>query len=138
MRQALAKISSPAKSDNEANEEKTMKPAASNSHIAKLERALKMVQKKIRQLEEKEVDFDAEEEDDTYDLLCRYRDKCVKIYQKISELKGMEQSLGRKQDKRFRWVVRSQLLNIIQRTQLPFVGPFQVFRISHSRGECQD
>ena len=80
------------------------KTTASKGHIKKLEKTLKRVQKEIERLETKEVDFDNEdEEDDTYDLLCRYKRKAVQIYKKIAEFKGLEhRSLGRKQDKKFK------------------------------------
>ena len=79
--------------------------SASKKHIAKLEKALLQCHKAIRKLEETEVDFDADEEevDSAYIKLSRYRQRCVKIYKKIAELKGNAKTLGRKQEKRLKF-----------------------------------
>ncbi|GJQ82547.1 hypothetical protein Trydic_g13002 [Trypoxylus dichotomus] len=50
--------------------------------IAKLEHTFRKVQKVIKKLEEAEVDFD-DEEDSNYLKMQRYRERAVKIYEKI-------------------------------------------------------
>ena len=83
------------------------KKIPSRKHISKLENALQKCVKEIRRLEEAEdYDYDEEnfdEENTPYIKLDRYRKQATKIYKKLSELKEFDASLGRRQDKKFKF-----------------------------------
>ena len=93
------------KPDNETTS-KDRKKTASQKHIRKLEKALENCAKEIRKLEAADdYDYDLEIFDDTastYMKLDRYRKRAVVIYQRLSELKEFDASLGRRQDKKFK------------------------------------
>lgn len=93
------------KSDNETKSKDTKKNA-SRKHIRKLEKALEDCAKEIKKLEAADdYDYDLEDFDDTnssYIKLGRYRQRFMKIYNKLSELKEFDASLGRRQDKKFK------------------------------------
>ncbi|KAK9719026.1 hypothetical protein QE152_g22895 [Popillia japonica] len=55
--------------------------------IAKLEHALRKIQKVLVKLEEAEVDFE-EEEDSSYMKMQRYRERAVKIYEKLCKYRN--------------------------------------------------
>ena len=72
-------------------------------HIHKLERALMTCGKEIRRCEEEELTLsDLEDDDSAYIRASRYKARYLKIYSKIAQLRKLDASLQRKQDKRFR------------------------------------
>ena len=72
-------------------------------HINKLERALKACGKEIQRCEEEELSLsDMEEDDSAYLKVSRYKARYMKIYNKIAQLRKLDSSLQRQQDKRFR------------------------------------
>ena len=74
----------------------TKKKRASGKHIKKLEAALKKCSKEIRRLEEAEVDWDNEEEEEGNYVLCaKYKRRYMQLHRKIAEYKQMSSSLGR-------------------------------------------
>ena len=81
-------------------------------HIHKLERALMTCGKEIRRCEEEELSLsDLEDDDSAYIRVSRYKARYMKIYSKIAQLRKLDASLQRKQDKRFR-TESSQIPNI--------------------------
>jgi len=81
----------------------TKKDRISEKHIQKLEMALKKCSKKIKEYEEKEVDWDNEtEEDSNYVMTAKLKQRYMEIYSKIAEAKSMSDSLDRKQDRKLR------------------------------------
>ena len=97
----------PSASNPEDGPKLKVKKIPSRRHISKLENALQKCVKEIRRLEEAEdYDYDEEnfdEENTTYIKLDRYRKQATKIYKKLSELKEFDASLGRRQDKKFKF-----------------------------------
>ena len=72
------------------------KKRASGKHIKKLEAALKKCSKEIRRLEEAEVDWDNEEEEESNYVLCaKYKRRYMQLHRKIAEYKQMSSSLDR-------------------------------------------
>ena len=79
------------------------KKKVSQKHIDKLEAALKKCHQKIQEYEDKEVDWDNEEEEESnYLMTCRLKSRCIQIYKKIAEAKELSDSLDRKADKRLK------------------------------------
>ena len=72
-------------------------------HINKLERALKACGKEIKRCEEEELSLsDMEDENSGYLRVSRYKARYMKIYRKIAQLRKLDSSLQRKQDKKFK------------------------------------
>ena len=89
---------------NKDKEEKSKKKV-SQKHIEKLEAALKKCSKKIKEYEEKEVDWDDEtEEESNYLMTAKLKRRCMQIYSKIAEAKALSDSLDRRRDKRLKCV----------------------------------
>merc|ERR1719319_689975 len=85
-----------------ANNEKPAKKM-SQKHIEKLEAALRKCSKKIKEYEEKEVDWDNEaEEESNYLMTSRLKRRYMQIYSKIAEAKELSDSLDRRADKRLK------------------------------------
>ncbi|KAK3920141.1 Daxx-like protein [Frankliniella fusca] len=61
--------------------------------IRKLNKALTKVQKTIQQLETKEVDWD-DDDDSSYIMLQRYKDRAVKIFNKICDITNESKAAG--------------------------------------------
>merc|ERR1712107_181188 len=79
------------------------KKKVSEKHIEKLEAALKKCSAKIKEYEEKEVDWDNEtEEESNYSMTCKLKRRCMQIYSKIAEAKAFSDSLDRRRDKRLK------------------------------------
>ncbi|KZS07536.1 Death domain-associated 6-like protein [Daphnia magna] len=57
------------------------------AHIKKLEKILGLLDKKIQELQAKEVDFD-EEKNSTYILECRYKERFALVYSKLCDVVG--------------------------------------------------
>jgi len=92
-------------SSSKGNEEEKSKKKVSQKHIEKLEAALKKCSKKIKEYEEKEVDWDNEaEEESNYLMTARLKRRCMQIYSKIAEAKALSDSLDRRRDKRLKCV----------------------------------
>ena len=92
-------------SSSKGNEEVKTKKKVSQKHIEKLEAALKKCSKKIKEYEEKEVDWDNEaEEESNYLMTARLKRRCMQIYSKIAEAKALSDSLDRRRDKRLKCV----------------------------------
>lgn len=62
--------------------------------INKLEKTLSIIQKRIKKLDETELNFD-EDLDSNYLLSAKYKKKAVDIYNKICELRGEDPNFGR-------------------------------------------
>ena len=92
--------------DTEGENSKGKKEKAkkvSQKHIEKLEAALKKCSKKIKEYEEKEVDWDNEaEEESNYLMTAKLKRRCMQIYSKIAEAKALSDSLDRRRDKRLK------------------------------------
>merc|ERR1712129_446044 len=85
-----------------ANNEKPAKKM-SQKHIEELEAALKKCSKKIKEYEEKEVNWDNEaEEESNYLMTSRLKRRYMQIYSKIAEAKELSDSLDRRADKRLK------------------------------------
>ena len=92
-------------SSSKGNEEEKSKKKVSQKHIEKLEAALKKCSKKIKEYEEKEVDWDNEaEEESNYLMTAKLKRRCMQIYSKIAEAKALSDSLDRRRDKRLKCV----------------------------------
>ena len=90
---------------NNSKEEKSKKKKVSEKHIEKLEAALKKCSKKIKEYEEKEVDWDNEtEEESNYLMTAKLKRRCMQIYSKIAEARELSDSLDRRRDKRLKCV----------------------------------
>ena len=90
--------------NSKGNKEKPKKKV-SEKHIEKLEAALKKCSAKIKEYEEKEVDWDNEvEEESNYLMTCKLKRRCMQIYSKIAEAKAISDSLDRRRDKRLKCV----------------------------------
>ena len=103
------KEKSPSPSAIEGNsskdKEEKSKKKVSQKHIEKLEAALKKCSKKIKEYEEKEVDWDDEtEEESNYLMTAKLKRRCMQIYSKIAEAKALSDSLDRRRDKRLKCV----------------------------------
>ena len=84
-----------------AEKTKKKKPP-SEKHIRKLERALESCVKEIQRLEEAEVDWDDEAEQESNYVLCaKYKRRYMQLFKKIAEAKKMSSTLSRKSDKKF-------------------------------------
>ena len=92
--------------DTEGENSKGKKEKAkkvSQKHIEKLEAALKKCSKKMKEYEEKEVDWDNEaEEESNYLMTAKLKRRCMQIYSKIAEAKALSDSLDRRRDKRLK------------------------------------
>jgi len=71
-------------------------------HKKKLERALALCEKKIRQLEETEVDFD-DDNDSVYILEAKYKKRYMEIYRKLAACNKLSSNLDRRSDKQFKF-----------------------------------
>jgi len=71
-------------------------------HKKKLERALALCEKKIRQLEETEVDFD-DDNDSVYILEAKYKKRYMEIYRKLAACNKLSSNLERRSDKQFKF-----------------------------------
>ena len=90
---------------NSSKEEKSKKKKVSEKHIEKLEAALKKCSKKIKEYEEKEVDWDNEtEEESNYLMTAKLKRRCMQIYSKIAEARELSDSLDRRRDKRLKCI----------------------------------
>ena len=75
-----------------AEKQKKKKPV-SEKHIRKLERALESCVKEIQRLEEAEVDWDDEDEQESNYVLCaKYKRRYMQLFKKIAEAKKMSSS----------------------------------------------
>ncbi|XP_026467419.1 death domain-associated protein 6-like [Ctenocephalides felis] len=83
-------------SATECDDENRLDPISKNKEekIHRLESALRKIIKILKNLEEKEVDFD-DEYDSTYLLQDRYERRMIKIYNKLCEITGEQPSAGR-------------------------------------------
>ena len=77
------------------------KGKVSSKHIKKLEKALKACDKKIRMLEETEVDWDNEDDESNYVLCAKYKRRYMQLHKKIAGYKQLSDSLDRKSEKKF-------------------------------------
>ena len=72
-------------------------------HIRKLENALKACGREIARCEEEDLGLDdLDNENSAYMKVSRYRARYMKIYRKIAQLRELNASLERKQDKKFK------------------------------------
>ena len=72
-------------------------------HIRKLENALKACGREIARCEEEDLGLDDLDNDNSsYMKVSRYRARYMKIYRKIAQLRELNASLERKQDKKFK------------------------------------
>ena len=89
-----------ASSSEEAEKSKKEKNV-SEKHIRKLERALNRCDEEIKRLEEAEVDWDDESDQESNYVLCaKYKRRYMQLFKKIAEAKKMSKSLSRKCDKK--------------------------------------
>ncbi|XP_057381494.1 death domain-associated protein 6-like isoform X2 [Daphnia carinata] len=65
----------------------TKSTSQKQAHIKKLEKILGLLDKKIQELQAKEVDFD-EEKNSTYILECRYKERFAFVYSKLCDIVG--------------------------------------------------
>jgi len=65
--------------------------AAKSRRIKKLEKLLEMLDRKIKKVQEKEVDLNADNHSD-YILECKLKEKFIKVYNLISELTGCDKN----------------------------------------------
>ncbi|KAI9553183.1 hypothetical protein GHT06_021077 [Daphnia sinensis] len=65
----------------------TKSASQKQAHIKKLEKILGLLDKKIQDLQAKEVDFD-EEKNSTYILECRYKERFALVYSKLCDVVG--------------------------------------------------
>lgn len=72
----------------------------SKKHIRKLEKCLLECGKQIKKLDEAEVNWD-DEDDSTYVLTSKYKEKYMKIYQKLAQINKTSRDIGRKTDTKF-------------------------------------
>ena len=85
------------------SEKPTKTKKTSARHIKKLERALESCRKEICRLEEAEVDFEEEEEEESNYLLCgKYKRRYMQLFNKIAKAKEMSGNLERNADKKFK------------------------------------
>ena len=97
--QSLFKVVEPVKNEQLTESQEWKR----KHHIIKLERALKTCGKEIRKCEDEDLSLsDLEDEDSAYLRVSRYKARYMKIYNKIAQLKKLDASLQRKQDKRFK------------------------------------
>ena len=72
-------------------------------HILKLEQALHACGKQIKKIEEEGLSLsDMENEDSSYLRVSRYKARYMKIYNKIAQLRNLDNSLERRVDKKFK------------------------------------
>ena len=72
-------------------------------HVLKLEHALHACGKQIKKIEEEGLSLsDMENEDSSYLRVSRYKARYMKIYNKIAQLRNLDNSLERRVDKKFK------------------------------------
>ena len=84
------------------NEEREQKKNVSDKHIIKLEKALQACAKEIEKCEEAEIDWD-NDDDSNFVMADKWKQKFMKIYNKLAQYKGKSKSLDRSSDKRFKF-----------------------------------
>lgn len=71
--------------------------------LSRLKKHLSKLQKGIKALAEKEVNWDESDEDSPYLLESRYKAKAMRVFQEICKLEKRRPVVGREQDKKFRY-----------------------------------
>jgi len=82
------------KTDENATQSKERK-------LQKLEAALEKCGREIKKLDEAEVDLECDENESSYVISYRYKERYMQIRQKIAEIKNIPDDLGRRSDKPF-------------------------------------
>lgn len=73
--------------DDNNDEDSNIKDPQTRKHLVKLNNTLKVLKKKIKRLEQKEVNW-SDDEDSVYIQLDRYRAHCCKVYKKVCDITG--------------------------------------------------